>query len=266
MSRAHWQHVEVAGVTDVGRKRGHNEDSFLVDGDLGLLLVADGVGGQEAGEIASRTAVEVMSDFLFEYDPDLIAAHRIARGGDPETTVEDIPSLAPMVIQAAVTNANKRIVQLNRMRNHGEGGGMGTTIAGVWLQVDTGRAVVFHIGDSRVYRFRNGEFLQMTRDHTLYEQWLDQGAQGDAPRKNIITRALGPFQSVLPDVTEHDALSGDLYLVCSDGLSSMIGDEDIAGALRGASGSLEECCRELVRLANEAGGADNVTVALARVS
>ncbi len=259
-----WETLGAAGMTDVGKKRGHNEDSFMVDREIALLMVADGVGGQDAGEIASRTAVEVVSDFLYEYDPELIAAEQKIEQGAPEATVQYLPSIAPTVVQSAVTNANRHIYQLNRIRGYDEGSGMGTTIAGIWMQEDAPRAAIFHVGDSRVYRLRGGELTQMTRDHSLYQQWLDAGAEGDPPGKNVITRALGPFAEVLVDVQEETVLAGDTFMACSDGLTGMI-DDDVIKNVMETIPEPNACCAELIRLANENGGKDNISVVIARL-
>ncbi len=263
--------LEVASATDVGRKRTVNEDSLLVDSELGLLVVADGMGGHDAGDLASRMAVESVSDFLFEFDPDEMPA--AALDFDPDATAAcaatptgiaeagDAAGARAAVVRAAVETANSRIHEINRQRGYAEGAGIGTTIAGLQV-LDGDQAVIFHAGDSRVYRLRDGALRQMTRDQTLYQEWLDRGAEGTAPKRNIVLNALGPWPSVDVPVCVESFRSGDLFVVCSDGLSSLVPDEDIRGML---SGSVDEICRNLVTAALEAGGSDNVTVIVARV-
>jgi len=141
---------------------------------------------------------------------------------------------------------------------------MGTTVVGLWLAPESDRVVIFHAGDSRLYRLRGGEMRQLTRDHSLYQAWLDNGAHGQAPHRNIIVRALGTMADVEPEVSLQPVAEGDLFLLCSDGLSSMVVDDDIAGHLR-ETPDLKVITKSLIDLANAKGGHDNITVVLARV-
>jgi len=284
--------LDVAGRTDTGRVRGHNEDAFGIDAELGLLLVCDGMGGHAAGEVASHTAVETIVDFLYEYDPDLaLTEHEAApddlppaaapsrtAGVDVDATVRSDSgadatprrSLEGEVLREAVIRTNQRLVLENRRRGYAEGTGMGTTLAGAWMASAVPAsaeyaAFVFHVGDSRVYRFTNGRLLLLTRDHTLFENWRAMGGEGEPPKRNIIMRALGPMSDVEPDVALVGFDSGDLVVVCSDGLSSMAADDAIAEVLRARSGDDPDAIAgALVDLANGAGGKDNVTVVVGR--
>ncbi len=243
--------ITAAGLTDTGMKRKHNEDTFLIDKSVGVLLAADGVGGQDAGEVASQAVVESVADFLYEFDPSMLPP-------------EDALDTSHALIREAVTNANKKIYHKNQERTYAGQGPMGATLVGVWLSKDDpDRLFVFHMGDSRIYRYRAGEFTQLTKDHTLYQQWLDEGGEGPAPKKNIITRAMGHSLDQDVDIQEQDYVEGDIYLLCSDGLTGMVDDETISGVL-GRQPDLAECCQELIRLANAAGGTDNITVVLGR--
>jgi protein phosphatase len=270
---------EAAGLTDTGRRRADNEDSFLIDEGLELFLVADGMGGHATGKVASQTAIEAIVDFIYEYDPELFAASALPegaanrspadRGGAPansaadDTTLVEEQPVAFGVTQAAIVNPNRKINQINPERQFPDGSGMGTTMVGLWLLQPNSKALVFHVGDSRVYRFRHGRLTQLTRDHTLYQEWLDSGGQGVAPKQNIITRAIGPLPDVEPEMSVQSLVSGDIYVLCTDGLTGMVEDGIIEEMLQNNS-DLQAACELLVRLVNERGGTDNITVTLAR--
>lgn len=252
--------LESVGLTDVGRKRTRNEDTFEISSPPGLAVVCDGMGGHVGGDVASRSVADSVIDFVFEYDPS---------SGDDE--VVKLPAdrspeaLAVAIIRGAVQMANRRLVAINQDLGHVDGQGAGTTVVGHWLVEGSDRLVVFHAGDSRAYRLRSGRLEQLTHDHSLFQSWVDSGQHGSPPQRNIITRCIGIMAEVEPDVSVHALETGDLYLLCSDGLTSMIEDEDIAGILAAAAkGELEEAAAELIARANDAGGHDNVTVVLSR--
>ena len=268
--------LEFAGVSDVGRSRSRNEDSFDISREAGLALVCDGMGGHAGGDIASKTEVETIVDFIYEFEPeagvddedeideaDVTVAEK--PGGERVTPRAESADTGRAIatIRAAVQLANRRLINLNHQRGFPEGRGMGTTVVGLWLVSGTDKVVVFHAGDSRLYRLRGGELRQLTRDHSLYQAWLDSGAHGQPPHRNIIVRALGTMTDVEPEVSLQPALEGDLFLLCSDGLSGMIPD-DLISQLLGQGGELEAMSKRLVALANEKGGHDNITVVLAR--
>ncbi|MBI1321203.1 MAG: serine/threonine-protein phosphatase [Candidatus Hydrogenedens sp.] len=262
-------HLEFAGMSDVGRSRSRNEDSFNVGEDSGLALVCDGMGGHAGGDIASRTAAETIVDFIYEYEPD--EPDDDDDDGDEERTVSETADLEPSVgrsiatIRAAVQLANRRLIALNQERGFPEGRGMGTTVVGLWMVEGTDKIVTFHAGDSRLYRLRGGELRQLTRDHSLYQAWLDSGGHGNPPHKNIIVRALGTMRDVEPEVSLQTVVADDIYLLCSDGLTSMLPDSTIAEIVgTSIAGELREACGRLIAQANEKGGHDNVTVVLAR--
>lgn len=246
--------IDVAGVTDVGLKRRHNEDSFLAAPDLGLVVVADGMGGHDKGEVASRLAVETMT------------AHVMKHAAAIDTNSRDGLRRQLDFLRDAVAAANRRVYDENAAQGYPEGAGMGTTIVGLYVLRPADHIGVFHVGDSRLYRYRDDGLEQLTRDHTLYQEWLDSGQMGTAPRRNIILRALGPWPQLETDVSLQRVLSGDVYLACSDGLTGMVDAEAIAEVMRSVAkgGDLAQACDHLVELANQAGGDDNITVVMAR--
>jgi serine/threonine protein phosphatase PrpC len=226
-----------AGTTDAGRKRRRNEDAFVIDPPL--FAVADGMGGAQAGEVASRLAAAAFRDFheADEFEPQ----ERIA---------------------AIIQEANRRIYE--RARSDAQVSGMGTTITAALL-TDTNVAIG-HVGDSRAYRLREGALEQLTEDHSLVADLVRSGRlspeEADAhPQRSVITRALGTDPEVDVDAFTVPAESGDVFVLCSDGLTTMVGDEEIVATI-GGSATLEQATRALVRAANRAGGEDNITVVL----
>ena len=233
--------AEYFDLSDTGRQRRANEDSRFARAPL--FVVADGMGGAQAGEVASRLAVEA-------FEPGLA----------------DEGGLSPeQALCERVTEANERIhalAQRDRARQ-----GMGTTVTAA--AVGEHDVAVAHVGDSRAYRLRDGVFERLTEDHSLVEELMRQGKltpeEASAhPQRSIITRALGPEPDVQVDSHTWPAQPGDVYLLCSDGLTSMVPEEEVAELLRG-TGSLKEAARGMVAAANEAGGRDNITVVLFRL-
>jgi protein phosphatase len=231
--------VEKAALSDVGRQRQGNEDSFLERSPL--FAVADGMGGARAGEVASRIAVE-------QFDAD--------NGGD-DTPEEQLAEVA--------RGANRKIHQM--AQEDSAYAGMGTTFTAALV---TGKHIAIgHVGDSRLYRFRDGELERLTHDHSLVEEFVRQGKLTPAeaevhPQRSIITRALGPEPEVEVDTYTHSGRDGDVYLINSDGLTGMINEERVAEIL-GARESLEDAAEKLIAAANENGGKDNITVVLFRL-
>jgi PPM family protein phosphatase len=221
--------------TDTGRQRNANEDSYFVRAPI--FVIADGMGGAQAGEVASKAAADA-------FDVDL-------SGTPPERVLEE-----------TIATANRRIHDLARADP--SRAGMGTTLTAAIVDAEREEVGIGHVGDSRAYRLRNGSLEQLTRDHSLVEEMRRKGqlteAQAeDHPQRSIITRALGPEPEVEPDIQTVAAAPGDVFLLCSDGLTTMLGEKQIAKLLAGA-GSLGEAVRALVDEANRAGGRDNITV------
>lgn len=244
--------IRYAAKTDVGMKRTHNEDYFSLLEDDQLFLVADGMGGHASGEVASKMAAESIQEFF-------------GRSKDAEATwpykMDRQLSYVENRLVVGVKLANQRIFEaaLKDLRLKG----MGTTIVGGQIVGD--KLYVAHVGDSRCYRIRGNQIQQVTRDHSLLEDYKDakpgmtEEEQRKFPHKNVITRALGMRETVQVDVHGEDIQDGDLYVFCSDGLSGMIDDAVIVRVMT-STPDLEQAVNELVEAANQAGGTDNVTV------
>ncbi|MFI5025937.1 MAG: Stp1/IreP family PP2C-type Ser/Thr phosphatase, partial [Solirubrobacterales bacterium] len=221
--------------SDTGRQRNANEDSFFVRAPI--FVVADGMGGAQAGEVASKAAVD-------SFDVDLT-------GGPPER-----------VLRQTIEAANRRIHELARADP--SRAGMGTTLTAAIVNAEREEVAIGHVGDSRAYRLRGGRLEQLTRDHSLVEEMRRKGQLTDAqaedhPQRSIITRALGPEPEVEPDVHTVAAAPGDVFLICSDGLTTMLAEAQISKQVSGAS-SMGAAVHALVDEANRAGGRDNNTV------
>src|ERR1044071_3889824 len=243
--------VKAYGLTDVGRQRQHNEDTFLVADEAKLFLVADGMGGHAAGEIASRIAVDSISEFI---------VHTKEDDGTWPHAYDEHYTRTTNRLMAALRMANTRV--LEAMRKDARLRGMGTTV--VAALADDSKMSVAHVGDSRAYMIRNGKISRITNDHSwVYEQvqagMLTEAEAEKHPLRNVITRALGGALSVNPDATEITFQTGDVYLPCSDGLTGMVPEEEILRVVTNADGNLEQACKELIDAANERGGLDNIT-------
>lgn len=249
--------ITMAGLTDTGLVRDHNEDAIGTDESLGLLVLADGMGGLKAGEVASAMAVELVTSELRS------ALRGIDAGGSDEESGYAHESLA---LGRAVLHANATIYQVAQTQP--QCAGMGTTLV-VLLFYDN-RLTIAHVGDSRLYRMRGAEFEQITVDHSLVQELVDRGfytreEARAATNKNIVTRALGIGADVDYDMQEEVALVGDVLLLCSDGLSDMLEDHAIHTILSENQDNLDQAARLLVDAANDCGGRDNISVVLARV-
>ncbi len=240
------------GLSDVGRSRNHNEDHFEIVGDGRLCVVADGMGGHGHGDLASRIAVEAILEHV---------------GNACGLTDAADPAVRLGMLEAAINNAHRKL--LERVAADEELLGMGTTA--VVILAEEGSAVVAHVGDSRAYRLRQGVLEQLTEDHSWVNEQVLAGflsaEQARAhPLKNVVTRALGGESGIQVDVEAIEVQPEDLYLLCSDGLTTMLRDEQISEHLRlVGERSVEEVCSRLVGDANELGGLDNITVVLLAV-
>jgi protein phosphatase len=249
--------LEIAASTDPGMVRSHNEDSIATDPSNGLVVLADGMGGYNAGEVASGMATAViandMRNMLAKVQPYQI---------DPETR----NVIAWRMVHNQVMKANTSIYQA--AQSQPQYAGMGTTLV-VCLFYDN-KVMVAHIGDSRLYLLRGGKFKQVTRDHSLLQEQIDSGLitpeqAKHAQHKNLVTRALGIEPSVDPEIHEYQVRRGDLFLLCSDGLCDMVEDEDISLTMQTLGSNLKLAAQHLVQMANDNGGKDNVSVILVRV-
>jgi protein phosphatase len=246
------------GQTDTGRVREHNEDTIATDPDVGLLVLADGMGGFNAGEVASGIAVKTITNLVREglSREDLASIDR--------STGLTRPSI---VLRDAITRANKIIYQTARSQAECEG--MGTTVVAA-LFYDN-RISIAHVGDSRLYRQRGSQIAQVTMDHSLLQELVDRGFYSPeeaqrAANKNYVTRALGVEPQVEVEVQEHPVDKGDIFILCSDGLSDMVEDEDIRLTISTFGANLDTVAKQLIQLANENGGRDNVSVVLAQAN
>ena len=244
--------------TDPGLRRSSNEDSYCTRADLGLYVVADGMGGHVAGEVASRVAVETIQTFIAE-----------TAGADKNRTwpfpFEPEISLEANRLKAAFKLANRQLA--NAMADSADLRGMATTASAVL--VGKGSACVGHVGDSRVYALRNGQLTQITDDHSWVEEQVRAGtmtasAARQHPWRNVVTRALSGGTDPEIDTVELSPKQGERFLLCSDGLSGVVAHEAIAAILAGGEG-LDTICDRLVTAANEGGGPDNITVLVLQV-
>ena len=248
--------IEVAGHTHVGMKRNHNEDNYLVMAEERLFCVADGMGGHSSGEIASKIAVDEISEFFKMTARDVEATWPYK--------MDKSKSYDENRLSTAIKLANSRIFE--RANTEQKFKGMGTTVATVHFVA--ANAYVGHVGDSRVYWFRQGQLKQVTEDHSLLNDYLKAKKltpeEIDAfPHKNVIVRALGMKDTVQVDLNRFETQDGDVFLICSDGLSGMVPDASIQEVLTKVH-DLDTAGKQLIDLANANGGNDNVTCVLAR--
>jgi protein phosphatase len=249
--------IEIVNVSDVGKRRPHNEDSTLCDPDEGLCILADGMGGYKAGEIASAIAVTSTHKVV------LNGLLKISRG---QRDKESGLSVESGVIRSAIIAVNSEIY--NTAQTDAQCQGMGTTIIVVLFHNNL--CTIGHIGDSRLYRKRANTFIQITKDHSLIQELIDRGlyspeeAVKHAP-KNLVTRAMGIEPDVEVDIVEESVETDDIYMLCSDGLNDMVGDEEIHLTLSKYSANLAQCADELVSLANNKGGKDNISLILVKI-
>ena len=252
--------IDAAGRTDVGLQREHNEDAFAVIDPHRLYVVADGMGGHRAGNVASAMATETVRAFFdsttredatwpFHYDP--------ALSPEENRLLTSIKVANKSIYEESARNPDRR--------------GMGTTVVSALVNLDARRVFIGHVGDSRCYRIRDRGIVQLTQDHSLLNEYLRAmpdlpQAQRDELPRNVITRALGMTEVVLVDLRADGLRGGDTFVLCSDGLSGMLSDGEILTTVLCHEGDPDAACEALVRLANDHGGEDNVTAVVLRVS
>ncbi len=250
--------ARAAGISDVGLQREHNEDCYAVVPQHELFIVADGMGGHRAGDVASKLASEAITDFFRRSEAeDMTWPFQI----DTQLTDEENRLLT------AIRLANRQIYE-HSVRSR-DLRGMGTTVVGALFSPERKKMYIGHVGDSRAYRVRNGEIVQLTRDHSLLNDYLaampdmTDEQRSELP-KNVITRALGMQDNVEVDLLSDETQLGDVYVLCSDGLSGMVEDEDILAVVK-ENPEPEMACRRLITMANEHGGEDNVTAVVVAI-
>ncbi|HEV3219105.1 MAG TPA: Stp1/IreP family PP2C-type Ser/Thr phosphatase [Candidatus Acidoferrales bacterium] len=249
--------IDVGARTDVGRVRENNEDAFLVVAPINLFIVSDGMGGEAHGEVASAIAVKT------------IAEHCEADGADPSAPMigEAHPDLSPRTnrLASAVNLANQRIYEASERDSDQRG--MGATVVAAWL--DGPKLSLVHVGDSRVYLLRAGALQQLTADHSLVAEQVRRGyitpQQAELSElQNVLTRALGPHEEIQSDAAEHMLQPGDTLILCTDGVTRMVSDEEIASTLLTTTGA-QAAADRLIDLANENGGVDNSTAIIVSI-
>jgi protein phosphatase len=250
--------VEAAGDTSVGMKRNHNEDNYAILPEEDLFIVADGMGGHASGEVASQMAIETMRDFFraTSQDPEATWPYKMdkSRGYQENRLITGIKLANLRIFESAQRNAGQR--------------GMGTTMVAL-LAFDDG-VLVGHVGDSRVYRLRDSKLTQLTEDHSLLNDYikmkrLSPEEIANFPHKNVIVRALGMKESVKVDCFLDKPEPGDIYLMCTDGLSGPVSDEEIREITAHSAPDLLNASKGLIERANRNGGPDNITVVLTRI-
>ena len=246
--------VLLHGKTDVGSVRDHNEDAIGCDENIALAVLADGMGGHRGGEMASAITVSTVLEYVTE------KIKKIKAGETDEETGYSMESLA---VHEAVALANKNVHDSSEA--NAQYRGMGTTVV-VTLFYDN-RFTVAHVGDSRLYRLRDFELEQITRDHSLMQELIDRGfytpeQARNSLNKNLVTRAIGIDEKVQIDIQEDIAMVDDIYLLCSDGVTDMIEDKFIKTAILDNENDLEKAATEIIRLSNEHGGKDNISALL----
>lgn len=249
--------LEIVSQTNSGMVRSHNEDSVVFDAACGLVVLADGMGGYNAGEVASGIAVSVTASEI---------AQRLQNASPIDRDQETGEELGVLLLSDNIKKANASIFQA--AQSQPQYAGMGTTIvSGLFYD---NRVVVGHVGDSRLYRLRGETLETITRDHSLLQEQIDSGMISledarQSKNKNLVTRAVGIDAEVVPEIHVHDVQVGDIYLFCSDGLNDMVEDEDIQATLYAMQGNLPLAADQLVQMANDNGGRDNVSVILVKV-
>lgn len=247
-----------AGLTDVGLQREHNEDSFIVLQEFDLFVVADGMGGHRAGHVASKLATETIGEFFKSTANDDVTwpFHFDTNLSEEENR-----------LLTGIRVANRQIFERST-RSH-EYRGMGTTVVGAMFSPSKRRMFIGHVGDSRCYRVRAGKIELLTRDHSLINDYLlampdlTEEQRSELP-KNVITRALGMQDQVVVDLQHDDPHIGDVYVLCSDGLSGMVTDEEIVGIVND-NATIADACRSLIQKANDQGGEDNITAVIIKI-
>ncbi|MDD2915340.1 MAG: Stp1/IreP family PP2C-type Ser/Thr phosphatase [Gallionella sp.] len=249
--------LEIVSQTNPGMVRSHNEDSVACEAACGLVVLADGMGGYNAGEVASGIAVSVTA---------MEISHRLQNASPVERDEQSGEELGVLLLRDNIQKANASIFHASQSQP--QYAGMGTTIvAGLFYD---NRVAVGHVGDSRMYRLRDETLESITRDHSLLQEQIDSGMISiedarHSKNKNLVTRAVGIDAEISAEIHVHDVRIGDIYLLCSDGLNDMVEDDDIGTTLYAMQGNLPLAAEQLIQMANDNGGRDNVSVVLVKV-
>lgn len=247
--------LDFAAKTDTGLVRPHNEDFIAVNQELGFVILADGMGGYSAGEVASSIATTVVQETLQEKLPALFKSWSSKRGKELQ-----------QLLLESMQRANASILEAARIEP--QFSGMGTTLVVGLFHHD--KVIFAHVGDSRAYRFRDGVLTQITRDHSLLQEQIDAGlitpeAALTSPNRNLITRAVGVDDEIEIEIHDHSTRAGDIYLLCSDGLSDMLPADEMAATMENGVTALDASCKALIEGANKHGGKDNISAILTKV-
>lgn len=271
--------LRIVERTDVGLVRDHNEDFIRADAKLGIAVLADGMGGLNAGEVASSMSVHVLMDELSKFVKGESTPGESTLGQSTsgvEETIEQTTQqgqiqeaelgLGSRVVKAVIEQANSAVFHVSQTQPQCRG--MGTTIVALLFFDD--QVSVAHIGDSRTYLFRDGQLSQVTRDHSFVQELIDKGLYSKdearlSSQKNVVTRALGIAPTVQVETHQYLVEQGDLYLVCSDGLTDLVTDENIESSVRRFGNDLDGLADHLVDLANASGGRDNISIILVKI-
>jgi len=246
----------LVGKTDQGQARKHNEDAIFWDFKRGFALLADGMGGHNAGDVASRLCLEKLNALLVSALDKSLENLRPNKGVSKQATL----------MRRLISKANTAVYE--NAQDNKEREGMGTTLASLLFYDD--KVVAAHLGDSRIYRLRNRKLEQLTTDHSLVQELLEKGVISeeelvDNPYSHVITQAVGIRPRAIAEINEYDVVPGDVFLLCSDGLTDMVSDDEIRDSLIAADGYWDKASQKLVDLANQHGGHDNISVILAAV-
>jgi serine/threonine protein phosphatase PrpC len=263
MDEIHRIHQQVKGaqitasaVSDTGRVRSQNQDAIYLDKEGHCLLLADGMGGHEHGAKASQTIIEILPEF---FQPERILAEL-----KDITNVEGAPAeiiCLYSLVDKAISKANGVLYERNEKA--GLQRYMGSTVVGL-VPVESGHVLWFHVGDSRLYLWRDNTLEVLTQDHSAYTEWVRTGRTGREPTKNIVTKAIGPKEGVVPDIDWAAYEKDDIYILCSDGLNDMLSDPKIADVIKGSE-DVDDTAVKLVEAALDAGGKDNTSVIVCQV-
>jgi PPM family protein phosphatase len=250
------EHLIATGISDIGMLRDENQDAIFLDKGGNFALLADGMGGHDRGREASHTIIDILNEF---FQPDKIASEL-----RDITAVEGVPAEVNglfALIDKGIRRSNTVIFR----KNVGEGieRFMGATLVGLIFSKDY-CVTWFHVGDSRLYRFRDNTLTLLTEDHSAYREWIKHGCIGEAPTKNIVTRAIGPREGVIPEISWERGQAGDIYILCSDGLSDMVPDNELSRIITESS-SVNGAAVSLLNEALDAGGFDNVSIMVCKL-